>query len=83
MEMITLKVLFGQQLKMILGITDIPVSPFIVITTIPPWLLPTPQHDFYLQYKIRNEKCTPVQAVVQQQYWIKHIPQCSIYRWVT
>lgn len=49
-----------------LGITEIPVSPTVVIPNIPPWFFPTPQVDFHLQYKIEKKKSIPKDVVVQQ-----------------
>lgn len=49
-----------------LGITDIPVSPSVVMPNIPPWLLSMPQVDFHLQYKFKNEKTIHKEVVVQQ-----------------
>ncbi len=61
------------------GITEISVSPSVVIPNIPPWLLPMPQVDFHLQYMVKNEKTISKEVIVQQYLDLNYSSMLHIF----
>ncbi len=63
----------------ILGISEISVSPSVVIPKVPPWLLSKPQVDFHLQYMVKNEKTISKEVIVQQYLDLNYSSMLHIF----
>ena len=63
----------------VVGIADCDVSPTVVVSRIPPWFFPMPNVDFQIQIKMKNEKATPKNIIVQEYLEQNYSSWLNIY----